>query len=66
MTGLLRTVVFLEGGPGPLIEEPPGIEDTWFFRLCLNILGYATIFIPGVLIYKYVQNSNYVEKHGII
>lgn len=40
------------------------IENSWIFRLGLNILGYATIFIPGIIIYQYVKRSKLVESTG--
>ncbi|KAG8230593.1 hypothetical protein J437_LFUL004506 [Ladona fulva] len=40
------------------------VQDSWAFRLFLNILGYATIFMPGYFIFKYVKSSRYLEKRG--
>lgn len=39
-------------------------EYTWVFRLSLNCFGYACIFIPGVLIHKYVRKTKYLERCG--
>ncbi|XP_012275577.1 adenosine 3'-phospho 5'-phosphosulfate transporter 1 [Orussus abietinus] len=36
----------------------------WVIRLCLNILGYSTILLPGFLIYKYVRYSKYLQYEG--
>lgn len=36
----------------------------WIVRLCLNILSYATVLLPGCLIYKYVRHSKYVQRGG--
>lgn len=33
-------------------------------RLCLNLLGYATVLLPGYLIYKYVRYTKYIQKGG--
>ncbi|XP_069117655.1 adenosine 3'-phospho 5'-phosphosulfate transporter 1-like isoform X2 [Argopecten irradians] len=38
--------------------------DFWFVRLCLNILGYATIFVPGALLIKYFRDKRYNETAG--
>lgn len=40
------------------------LNDNWLFRLSLNILGYATIFVPGYIIYQYVKKSKYLERSG--
>lgn len=39
-------------------------KGSWLFRLSLNLLGYATIFIPGFLIFKYIKISKYLERSG--
>lgn len=36
----------------------------WILRLCFNLLGYATILLPGYFIYKYVQYSKYIQRSG--
>lgn len=33
-------------------------------RLCLNLLGYSTVLLPGYLIYKYVRYTKYIQKGG--
>jgi len=60
ITQVLRSVVDLKGDTAILSS----FEGSWLFRLCLNILGYATIFVPGFLIFKYVKKSNYLERTG--
>lgn len=37
---------------------------TWMYRLLLNLVGYATIFVPGYFIFKYVHLSKYLERSG--
>lgn len=32
------------------------------FRLLLNLAGYATVMVPGFILYKYLQKSNYFDK----
>ncbi|XP_076235301.1 adenosine 3'-phospho 5'-phosphosulfate transporter 1 [Calliopsis andreniformis] len=36
----------------------------WAVRLCLNILSYATVLLPGCLIYKYVRHTKYIQRGG--
>lgn len=56
VTCLLNWIV---GGKEPL---PDSFKGSWIFRLALNVLGYATVLVPGVLIYKYVKASKYLER----
>lgn len=37
-------------------------EYGWIIRLCINLLGYATILLPGYLIYNYVRCSKYLQR----
>jgi len=37
---------------------------SWIIRLCLNLLGYATVLLPGCLIYKYVRYTKYIQRSG--
>lgn len=36
-------------------------SDFWVARLCFNLIGYATIFVPGFLIIRYLRNTKYNE-----
>lgn len=38
-----------------------GWQDVWIFRLFLNVLGYATIIIPGYFLISYFKRVNYLE-----
>lgn len=38
-----------------------GWQDVWIFRLFLNVLGYATIIIPGYFLIGYFKRINYLE-----
>lgn len=38
-----------------------GWQDVWIFRLFLNVLGYATIIIPGYFLIVYFKRVNYLE-----
>ncbi len=40
------------------------LGNSWLFRLLLNLLGYATILIPGIILYLYVKKSKLSEKSG--
>ncbi|XP_073959132.1 adenosine 3'-phospho 5'-phosphosulfate transporter 1-like [Choristoneura fumiferana] len=40
------------------------LEYSWMFRLLLNLSGYGTILLPALLVYKYLQRSNYFDKIG--
>ncbi|XP_061389465.1 adenosine 3'-phospho 5'-phosphosulfate transporter 1 [Musca vetustissima] len=37
-------------------------EYSWILKLLVNCFGYSCVFVPGLLIYKYVQRTNYLEK----
>ncbi|GBP91749.1 Adenosine 3'-phospho 5'-phosphosulfate transporter 1 [Eumeta japonica] len=37
-------------------------EYSWLFRLLLNCIGYATVLLPGFLLYKYLDKINYFDK----
>lgn len=43
-------------------NEGSNVENSWIFRLLLNLLGYGTIFIPGVIIYQYVKRNNIADS----
>ncbi|XP_023018898.2 adenosine 3'-phospho 5'-phosphosulfate transporter 1 [Leptinotarsa decemlineata] len=46
-----------------LVQNPP--EDySWIIHGFRNALGYATLFLPGCLVYKYIQKTNYISKSG--
>nr|XP_012150004.1 PREDICTED: adenosine 3'-phospho 5'-phosphosulfate transporter 1-like isoform X2 [Megachile rotundata] len=37
---------------------------SWIIRLCLNLLSYATVLLPGYLMYKYVRLTKYIQRGG--
>nr|CAH7746307.1 unnamed protein product [Callosobruchus chinensis] len=45
------------------ILEDPG-DYSWIIHGIRNVLGYATVFVPGFLVYKYVVSTNYLNKSG--
>ena len=40
--------------------------DLWFVRLAVNLLGYATIFVPGYMMIRYLRKVRYDENAGIL
>ena len=38
--------------------------DLWVVRLAVNLLGYATIFVPGWLLIRYLRKARYDETAG--
>lgn len=38
--------------------------DFWLVRLVVNLLGYATIFVPGYLLIRYLRKVRYDETAG--
>ncbi|KAJ8959489.1 hypothetical protein NQ318_022186 [Aromia moschata] len=46
-----------------LVQNPPE-EYGWVVHGVRNALGYATLFLPGYLVYKYVAKTNYLNKSG--
>ncbi|XP_054290623.1 adenosine 3'-phospho 5'-phosphosulfate transporter 1-like [Macrosteles quadrilineatus] len=41
---------------------PDSFKASWLFTLALNVLGYATILLPGAIIFKYVKASKYLDR----
>ncbi|KAH9507303.1 hypothetical protein Btru_056868 [Bulinus truncatus] len=39
-------------------------KDIWVVRLAFNLLGYATIFVPGFLLVRYLKKIKYNEIAG--
>ena len=44
-----------------LLAPPPGEDSPWLASLALNLIGYASIILPGYLVIRYVKESNYLE-----
>ncbi|XP_014672364.1 PREDICTED: adenosine 3'-phospho 5'-phosphosulfate transporter 1-like [Priapulus caudatus] len=47
-----------------IISSDKQWQDFWMYRLLVNLLGYATIILPGYLILRYLKRSNYIERAG--
>lgn len=49
-------------------ESPTGVGnnliDFWIIRLAINLLGYATVFVPGAIIINYLRKIKYSETTG--
>lgn len=46
---------------GDITTLMDSLSDFWLFRFILNILGYATIAVPGYLLIQYFRKMNYLE-----
>ncbi|KAJ8919799.1 hypothetical protein NQ315_006328 [Exocentrus adspersus] len=46
-----------------IVEAPPE-EYSWIIHGIRNVLGYATVFVPGYVVFKYVAKTNYLNKSG--
>ncbi|XP_055851636.1 adenosine 3'-phospho 5'-phosphosulfate transporter 1 [Episyrphus balteatus] len=44
------------------LVESQAKEYSWFLKLTVNCFGYSCVFVPGYLIYKYVNRTSYLEK----
>jgi len=44
-----------------LLAPAPGEDVFWLVSLTLNLLGYATVFLPGYYVIKYVRAINYLD-----
>ena len=44
-----------------MLVPAPGEDMFWLAALVINLLGYATVFLPGYYVIKYVQKTNYLE-----
>lgn len=36
----------------------------WALKIIFNSLGYSCVFLPGILIYKYVEKIKYIDRSG--
>lgn len=61
-----RLLLLLASVPLALAESDgssvlEGWQDMWLFKFLLNVLGYATILIPGYFLISYFKRINYLE-----
>ena len=63
-------VLYLWNALGVYGEESEGQEEKdeqhspWYMGLFWNLLGYATVIVPGAIIIRLVKNSNFNENGG--
>ena len=53
--GILRAKIHL-----PYISTY--VQDFWFFRLLMNLLGYASLIVPAYFYKRYLDSKNYKGK----
>ena len=48
------------------VVQQPQIQwkEFWVFRLLLNMIGYGTIIVPGYLVIRYLQGSDFLKQTG--
>lgn len=46
------------------LAEGVSKEYTWALQLTINCIGYSALLVPGVLIYKYIKKTHYLERSG--
>lgn len=46
-----------------VVQNPPE-NFAWIIHGIRNVTGYATVILPGFLIFKYVTKTNYLNKSG--
>lgn len=44
------------------LVEAQSKDYAWLLKLLVNCFGYSCVFVPGYLIYKYVQRTGYLER----
>ncbi|XP_064622282.1 adenosine 3'-phospho 5'-phosphosulfate transporter 1-like isoform X2 [Lineus longissimus] len=74
MAGLCVTLLFILVPVYITGTDHPAEDDTttshaawadfWLFRIVLNLLGYATVFVPAALVIQYLRKNKYNEKAG--
>ncbi|XP_062589021.1 adenosine 3'-phospho 5'-phosphosulfate transporter 1-like [Saccostrea cucullata] len=49
-------------------EQGNNLVDFWIVRFLINLLGYATVFVPGYIIINYLRKIKYNETggHGVL
>ncbi|XP_076441649.1 adenosine 3'-phospho 5'-phosphosulfate transporter 1-like [Babylonia areolata] len=53
-----------ETAEGKTPDDGSAWTDMWLVRLLLNMMGYATVFIPGALLIRYLKKNRYNETAG--
>lgn len=52
---------FMSNVAQTLLSPAPGEDMFWLSALLINLLGYATVFLPGYYVIKYVKKTNYLD-----
>ena len=65
---LLCCIISILAVPLPSSDEKPTqpINDLWFYRLFLNLMGYATILVPAYFVIRYFKRIKYNETGKIL
>ena len=45
-------------------QEQKDDRSPWYIGLFWNLLGYATVIVPGAIVIRLVKNSNFNESGG--
>lgn len=56
---------FIESTHRYVLNQGENTYDNWIFRLTLNLFGYSTIFVPGLILYYYVYKNQLLDRSGI-
>lgn len=57
-------VPYVLGTESTMADAEESYMDFWLIRLAVNLLGYATIFVPGYLLIRYLRKIRYDETAG--
>ena len=61
LLGGAALLFFLSTMAQSILAPDNGQDAHWLLSLFLNLLGYATIFLPGYYVIQYVRNSGYLD-----
>lgn len=66
-TGLLvvNFIIPCALGTESTTETSNNLVDFWIVRLAINLLGYATVFVPGAIIINYLRKIKFNETGGV-
>ncbi|KAH3851452.1 hypothetical protein DPMN_093934 [Dreissena polymorpha] len=52
------------GKESQMLNGQETLMDLWYVRLFVNLLGYATIFVPGYILIRYLRKVRFDETAG--
>ena len=78
LMALLALALVLVAGPAYILGQPAdgndleardvtlmqSLQESWYFRLMLNVMGYGRIMLPGYLLIRWIRSSNYLDHAG--